>query len=261
MTVSFEINLHSKDIEILNRIKDYFGVGSVTTRVDKNISVNRVTRLEDLVRVIIPHFTDYPLITQKYSDFVLWSKVIDLMVSKQHLNPIGFNSVLSYYAKINRGVSPKVLLAFPEIKWTELNVDRVKVDLPENLHPEWVSGFVSGDGGFSIGIRSNTGQIYFRFHITQHSKDKLLMQKFILFFDCGKLNIRSQTERCDYYVQDFPNICNKIITHFDKFPLCNVKNLDFESFKQAAMLYKEGGKNNTKAIAQIIDTINSKRQF
>lgn len=66
VTVSFEINLHSKDIEILNRIKDYFGVGSVTTRVDKNISVYRVTRLEDLVRVIIPHFTDYPLITQKY---------------------------------------------------------------------------------------------------------------------------------------------------------------------------------------------------
>lgn len=227
-----------------------------------------MTKLEDLVRVITPHFTDYPLITHKYSDFFLWSKVIDLMVSKQHLNPIGFNVVLSYYAKINRGVSPKVLLAFPpqhplagDIKSTKLNVDKVTVDLPESLHPEWVSGFVAGDGGFSIGIRSNTGQIYFRFHITQHSKDQLLMQKFILFFGCGKLNIRSKTERCDYYVQDFPNICNKIITHFDKFPLYNVKNLDFKSFKQAAILYKEGGKNNTKAIQQIIDTINSKRQF
>ena len=30
--VSFEINLHSKDIKILNQIKDYFGVGSVTSR-------------------------------------------------------------------------------------------------------------------------------------------------------------------------------------------------------------------------------------
>lgn len=66
------------------------------------------------------------------------------MVSKQHLNPIGFNVVLSYYAKINRGVSPKVLLAFPERKSTGLNVDKVTVDLPENLHPEWVSGFVAG---------------------------------------------------------------------------------------------------------------------
>ena len=87
------------------------------------------------------------------------------------------------------------------------------------------------------------------------------MQLFILFFGCGKINVRSNTERCDYYVQDFQNICNKIITHFDKFPLYNVKSLDFQSFKQAAKLYKEGGKNNTTAILQIIKTMNSKRDF
>nr|UEV87080.1 hypothetical protein [Grifola frondosa] len=195
--------------------------------------------------------------TNKYSDFVLWSKVVELMVTKQHLTPIGFITVLSYYASINKGLSPKVLSAFPDI----VGVDKVIVNLPERLHPEWVSGFVAGDGGFSIGIRENTGQIYFRFHITQHSRDQLLMRMFILFFECGKLNIRTNTERCDYYVQDFQNIYNKIIPHFYKFPLCNVKSLDFESFKQAVILYKEGGKNNTKAIQQIINTMNSKRKF
>ena len=126
---------------------------------------------------------------------------------------------------------------------------------------EWVSGFVAGDGGFSIGIRKNTSQIYFRFHIAQHSRDHLLMKMFILFFECGKVNIRTSTERCDYYVQDFPSIYNKIITHFDKFPLYNVKSLDFQSFKKAVTLYKDGGKNNTKAIQQIINTMNSKREF
>lgn len=255
--MSFEINLHSKDILILNSIKDFFGVGSVTTRVNKNLCVYRVTKLDDLVKVIIPHFTLYPLITHKYSDFVLWSKVVELMVTKQHLTDFGFKTVLSYYASINKGVTTKVLSVFPDI----VGVDKVKINLPENLQPEWVSGFVAGDGGFSIGIRENTGQIYFRFHITQHSRDLLLMQIFILFFECGKVNIRSNTERCDYYVQDFPNINNKIITHFDKFPLYNVKSLDFQSFKQAAALYKEGGKNNRIAIQQIINTMNSKREF
>ena len=57
------------------------------------------------------------------------------------------------------------------------------------------------------------------------------------------------------------NIYNKIITHFDKFSLYNVKSLDFETFKQAAVLYKEGGKNNIKATQQIINTMNSKREF
>lgn len=52
--VSFEINLHSKDILILNQIKDYFGVGSVTNRPTRNLCVYRVTKPDDLIKVIIP---------------------------------------------------------------------------------------------------------------------------------------------------------------------------------------------------------------
>lgn len=83
--VSFEINLHSKDILILNLIKQYFGLGSVTTRKDKNLSVYRLTKIDEEVKVIIPHFTYYPLITNKYSDFILSCKVFNLILSKEHL--------------------------------------------------------------------------------------------------------------------------------------------------------------------------------
>jgi hypothetical protein len=31
----------------------------------------RVTKIEDLIKVIIPHFIKYPLLTQKYGDFFL----------------------------------------------------------------------------------------------------------------------------------------------------------------------------------------------
>ena len=33
--VSFEINLHSKDISVLYKIKDFFGVGSINSRNNK----------------------------------------------------------------------------------------------------------------------------------------------------------------------------------------------------------------------------------
>ena len=46
--VIVEINLHTKDISILELIKDFFGVGYVTTRIDKSKSVYRVTKVEDL---------------------------------------------------------------------------------------------------------------------------------------------------------------------------------------------------------------------
>ena len=80
---------------------------------------------------------------------------------------------------------------------------------------------------------------------------------FISFFECVKLSIRTSIKRCDYYVQSFENIFNKIIPHFDQYPLCNVKTLDLKSFKEAALLYEDGGRNNTNKIQQIINSMNS----
>jgi hypothetical protein len=75
------------------------------------------------------------------------------MFTKEHLTASGFSTILTYYASINKGMSPTVLAAFPEIT----GVRKDTVVLPDNLNPKWLSGFVSGDGGFFIGIRPVTG--------------------------------------------------------------------------------------------------------
>ena len=220
VSVSFEINLHIKDIDCLYKIQNFFGVGLVSCRPERFRCVYRVTKIEDIMNVIIPHFTSYPLRTQKYSDFCLWAKAVELMFHKKHLTSTGFNTILSFYKSINLGMSPSVLASFPNISIQK----REAVLLPLGLNPYWVSGFTAGDGGFSIGIRKITGQIYFRFHITQHVRDTLLMKLLISFFNCGKVIIRQN--RCDYYVQDFSSIYNVIIPHFTKYPLQGIKMLD-----------------------------------
>jgi hypothetical protein len=85
------------------------------------------------------------------------------------------------------------------------------------------------------------------------------MNLFVKFFGCGKVNIRSNTDRCDYYVQDFFQIYDNILPHFDKYPLYNIKSLDLVDFKKAANLYKENGRNSTEDIKNIISNMNSKR--
>jgi hypothetical protein len=69
--VSFEINLHEKDAEILKKIKNFFGVGQVYNRSDKRISIYRVTNVNYIKDIIIPHFREYPLISKKGLDFLL----------------------------------------------------------------------------------------------------------------------------------------------------------------------------------------------
>lgn len=254
--VSFEINLHTKDIDILYQIQKFWGVGLVHSRVNRNLCVFRVTKIEDLIKVIIPHFKKFALLSQKHSDFILWSKVVELMHTKTHLTTLGVMTILGLYSSINLGVSSRISPkgeAFPNI----VGVKRESVILPLTLNPYWVSGFTAGDGGFSIGIRKITGQIYFRFHIAQHSRDRDLMILFISFFGCGKVNRREN--RCDYYIQDFAKIYEIVLPHFTKYPLHNIKTLDFLDFKKAAELYNKGGKENTEDITKIISNMNSKR--
>lgn len=108
--------------------------------------------------------------------------------------------------------------------------DKPVVNLSDNLNPQWVSGFVSGDGGFSIYVRPSkdyvlSEKVYCRFHIAQHLKDLDLLKLFIKFFNCVTVSIRSNasTARCDFLVQDHFSLLNKIIPHFEFFPLLNLK--------------------------------------
>lgn len=237
--ISFEISLHEKDKEILEKIRSFFGVGAIYSRPDKKICVYRVTNINYINDVIIPHFMKYPLISKKRADFLLWCEIVKLILSKDHLTEKGFLQILSYNASINRGTSKKLSNYYDNI----VPADKPVVNLPENLNPQWVSGFVSGDGGFSIYVRPAKGfvlseRVDCKFHIAQHLKDLDLMKLFIKFFNCGTVSVRSNasTPRCDFIVQDHSSLTNKIISHFELYPILNLKKEDYLCFKECMSL-------------------------
>lgn len=239
--VSFEINLHDKDLAILYRIQSFFGVGKVYLRSERNLCVFRVTVPSDLLKVIIPHFLEYPLISKKGGDFILWSKVVGMVSKKDHLTKPGLLKILSYYASINRGVSPKVSEFFPDIT----PFDRPNQLLPSKLNPHWVSGFVAGDGGFQLGVQSDNRYVLgerakFQFYITQHMLEAELFRLFEGFFGCGTVYIRSNSSRCDFIVQDLDSILIKVLPHFDLYPLQNIKQRDYLDFKEALSIINSG---------------------
>jgi len=155
-----------------------------------------------------------------------------------HLTLEGFTSLLPYYASINLGVSKKVGLFFPNI----IPVIRGLAILPSVLNPYWVSGFVAGDGGFNAGIRSN-GNLFYSLSIAQHIRDLELMSMFISFFGCGNVYPRPNIGRCDFIVQNRTFINSVIIPHFDKYPLNNIKDLDYQDFKLVMSMAAESTVN------------------
>ncbi len=239
--ISFEINLRhaEKDKDILYKIQAFFGVGAIYHRPDRKKSLYRVTNVNYINDIIIPHFINYPLISKKRLDFLLWCEVIKLILKKEHLTEKGISDILSLYASINTGVSNKVSKIYPNI----VPADIPTVLLPDNLNPEWVSGFVAGDGGFSIYVQQAKDyilgeKVYCSFHIAQHYKDLELMKLFIKFFGCGSIRVRSNSLMCDYIVQDTTNLLEKILPHFDSYPVLNLKQEDYKCFKDCMIMLK-----------------------
>jgi hypothetical protein len=70
------------------------------------------------------------LITQKWSDFELFKKAVDLVERKEHLTPEGLEKILSIKAVLNNGLSEDLSAAFPKI------VPYIRPELPDTIIPD-----------------------------------------------------------------------------------------------------------------------------
>ena len=106
--VVFQIALHKKDLELLNFLKAYFG-GAGTIAKSSEMCAFRVTSLEQITNIILPHFDEYSLITQKRcggaKDYILWRKIVLIMLQKGHLTEDGLQTILNMRASLNLGLS------------------------------------------------------------------------------------------------------------------------------------------------------------
>jgi len=77
----------------------------------------RISSLKDFNEIIIPHFTKYPLITQKKADYDLFKKVVALIGThkKEHLTQEGLLSIIAIKASMNLGLSDELKVAFPDV--------------------------------------------------------------------------------------------------------------------------------------------------
>ena len=64
----------------------------------------RVNSLHDLTNFIIPHFENYPLLSQKAADFYLFKQIVSAN-AKVHLTDVGLQQIINIRASINLGLS------------------------------------------------------------------------------------------------------------------------------------------------------------
>jgi hypothetical protein len=142
-TGRFKIELHEKDLELLKSLQSFFnGIGQVGVISTRKLAYFEVTKLNDIVNIIIPHFDRYPLQSVKKIDYELWKQCILLMANKEHLSQAGLEKIVSIKGAINRGLPDTLKEAFPKVD-SIVRPDYSSSEGP--LDPQWVSGFCDGD--------------------------------------------------------------------------------------------------------------------
>ncbi len=234
---SFKISLHEKDLDILKDIQNFLGVGNISKQGAHSLQF-RLFAVKDFA-VVFSHFENYPLITNKRADYDLFKEAIRLMEEKEHLTEAGLAKMVAIKASMNQGLSEELKTAFPDV----LPVPRPTVVDQIIQDPNWLAGFVSGEGCFQIKIfksKTTVGEaIKLEFQATQHSRDELLMKSLIEYFECG--NIYKDRETVNFKITKFNDFTNKVIPFFEKFKILGVKALDFSNFCQAADIIKVKG--------------------
>lgn len=111
--LDFKITLHKKDRDLLNKIKNYFGVGEISKHGEQSINYG-IRSIKDL-QMIINHFDKFTLKTKKLNDYKLFKLAFNIIKNKEHLTKEGFNKLLLIKSSINKGLSPELKKAFPKI--------------------------------------------------------------------------------------------------------------------------------------------------
>jgi hypothetical protein len=240
----FKITLSSKDKLLLEKIKNFFGVGRLLFQ-GSSVSYN-VRSLEDL-QIIIDHFDKFPLISNKYSDYIIFRQVFELMKDGQHLNYDGLKKIVSLKAVSNKGLSDNLKMLFPEVA-PAIRPPVKSQDIPS---PYWVAGFVEGEGSFYIKI-STKNEVSFRFLVTQHIRDIDLLKNLAIYLNCGYAIPRSNSlNHGDYFVTKKEEFIGKILPFFDQFNLQGNKLKDYLDFKLAIELKYNSIKLTPEKLAEI----------
>lgn len=237
-----QIKMHEKDRVLIQSIQNFFGGMGYMSKPNNSRTVEfRVSTLNDIINKIIPHFDNYPLITQKFSDYIIFKQIALLMLNKEHNSTVGLQKIVTLRASLNLGLPLVLKEAFPNITPIEIS-NNLSKEKYNNISPEWVAGFITGESNFFITItksktKSGLG-VWLRFSIAQHSRDLLLLESLVHFFGCGYVAKYEKRAVCEYIVTKLDHIVENILPFFEKYPVGGSKYFSYLGFKSVANILK-----------------------
>ncbi len=123
------------------------------------------------------------------------------------------------------------------------------------LSPDWVVGFVDGEGCFFVGVQRNpTVKIGFQvipeFRVVQHKRDLDVLHGLKSFFGFGRV-CQNHDDRWEYRVRRLEQL-RTIADFFARHPLRTKKRVDHHKFSDVLRLMEEGRHLTNDGLDEIV---------
>jgi len=125
-----------------------------------------------------------------------------------------------------------------------------------DLSPDWVVGFVDGEGCFYVGINPHPDmkvgyQVLPEFRVVQHERDIQVLYALKRFFRCGVVR-RNREDRYELRIRKLSCLL-RVVEFFEKHPLKTKKNVDFKKFARIVRWMAEGKHLEREGLIRIIE--------
>ena len=128
-------------------------------------------------------------------------------------------------------------------------------NFPMKLEPNWVAGFVDGEGCFFVGVNRHKEmtagfQVLPEFTVVQHERDIQVLHALKAYFGCGVVRTNNG-DRMAYRVRGVRHLLEIIIPFFVKYPLKTQKRVDFDKFRDVLLMMDRGDHLQKEGIEKI----------
>ena len=138
----------------------------------------------------------------------------------------------------------------------------------------WISGFVDGEGCFTVSIIRNRSvttreswQVFPEFVVSQGERSRTALKKIERFFQCGYINLNTRRDNhheqmLKYCVRSINDLNLKIIPFFEQNKLKTYKQKDFQVFRRVIKLMiqrKHLSEKGLSKITSLIHTMNRRK--
>src|SRR4030042_3457868 len=133
-----------------------------------------------------------------------------------------------------------------------------------NVHDDYFSGFVDGEGCFYIGFSKRDDlpmkwQILTEFHVSQNPGSKNILEFLRKRLGCGYLKPNHPRSTSDktwiLIVKDKDDLRKKVIPFFNKHQLQTTKQLDYQVFKKVVQMIEEKRHLTKEGFQSIVELV------